>query len=316
MDIPKVAVIIPAKGRAPHLKKCLASVLGLNYPYFDTIVVDDGLDENAKRDIDAYAEQVKVLSSSQQGPSFARNVAAHFTDAEFLAFTDSDCLVDRDWLNQMLKGFQYGPETAACGGVQRLPPEASRFEAHVFSFMRKIGFLTDYIRSAAEDKIIAVAHNASCNVMYRRDIFLKENGFLQGLWPGEDVEFDHRLTRNGHTVVFNPHALVEHHRPDSLPGFCRMMYRYGKAQGFLVRRYGIFRKIQLVPLAGFLIILFFLGLGIFSPTALTPALVVMVAVCLVYFRGFLLLGLFIFAGFCWHAGFCFGLGSGFSKSKR
>lgn len=90
--------------------------------------------------------------------------------------------------------------------------------------------------------------------MYRRDIFLQEGEFLEGLWPEEDVELDYRIRKKGYKIVFNPRAVVYHYRPKTLRSFLKMMHRYGHAQGFLVRRYGIFRKIQILPFVNLLIL--------------------------------------------------------------
>jgi GT2 family glycosyltransferase len=148
----------------------------------------------------------------------------------------------------LLLGFQEFPQAVACGGIQRLPQDATDFQKKVFFFMKRVGFITEYMRKAKQKKIKEVNHNASCNVIYRKDAFLSEGGFLEGLWPGEDVELDYRLSKRGYKLVFNPQAIVYHYRPRDLKSFLKMMYRYGLAQGFLVKKYGIFRKIQLVPL--------------------------------------------------------------------
>ncbi len=169
------------------------------------------------------------------------------TDVEFLAFTDSDCIVDKNWLTELLKGFREYPEAVSCGGAQKLPEDATNFEKKVFLFMKKAGFFSEYARQAKDANITEVNHNASCCVMYKREVFLKEGGFLEGLWPGEDVELDYRLREKGYKLLFNPRAVIYHYRSKSLKSFLKMMDRYGRAQGYLVRKYGIFRKIQLVP---------------------------------------------------------------------
>ncbi|UCC95886.1 MAG: glycosyltransferase, partial [Candidatus Omnitrophota bacterium] len=205
-------------------------------------------------------ERIKVLKSDRRGPSYARNLAARSTRAELLAFTDSDCIVARDWLSQLLKGFKEYPDAVSCGGAQEIPQDATNFERRVFSFLKKTGFIAEYMRKVTSASILReVNHNPSCNVMYKRDAFLKEGGFLEGLWPGEDVEFDYRLKKQGYTLVFNPQAIVYHYRPQDTKSFCTMMRRYGASCGFLTRRYGFFRKLQFFPLgiAAILIFLFF-----------------------------------------------------------
>lgn len=271
MNDGKICVIIPANNSTPHIINCLESVLATAYHNFEVYFIDDGLAKEAKDLLAVYRGRIKIIESKQRGPSFARNLAARSTDAQFLAFTDSDCLVDKNWLQELLKGFYKFPEAVSAGGAQGLPYDATPFERKVFIFMKKAGIVADYMRKASTDSIRIVGHNPSCNVMYRRDIFLKEGGFLEGLWPGEDVELDHRLIKKGYKLLFNPKAVVYHYRPKRLIPFLCSMYRYGDSCGFLTRRYGIFRKIQLVPfILACLSIVFFLC--IFFKSVLLPSI--------------------------------------------
>jgi cellulose synthase/poly-beta-1,6-N-acetylglucosamine synthase-like glycosyltransferase len=305
----KICIIIPARGSSMTIGKCLHSLLNLDYLNFEIIVVDDGLDESSLESLNEFRNRVKVLNSHSRGPSYARNLAARNTDADFLAFTDSDCIVDKNWLGELLKGFKEYPEAAACGGIQKLPEDATEFERKVFLFMRKAGFITDYMRKAKGNNIIEVNHNPSCNVMYKRDIFLREGGFLEGLWPGEDVEFDYHLRKKGYKIVFNPKGVVYHYRPRELRAFLRMMYRYGWAQGFLVRKCGFFRKIQFLPLMSLCIpalFLFSLFSGfLFHFLAFT---LILLFSLFIYFNFNLFIFFIIFPGFLsWHLGFFKGL---------
>jgi len=245
----KVAVIIPVRGKAVYLKKCLDSIFNLNYKDLEIIVVDDGIDNNSKNILDNFKDKIKILNSNFKGPSFARNLAAKSTDAEFIAFIDSDCIAHKDWINELLLGFEKFPFAVSCGGAQYLPDDSNSFEKRVFLFMEKANFISDYAHSFKD--IVKVSHNPSYNVMYKRECFLKEGGFKEGLWPAEDVEFDWRLIKKGYTLIFNPKAIVYHYKPKNLKDFLKMMYRYGFSQGYLVKMYGFFRKIHFVPLLFF-----------------------------------------------------------------
>lgn len=312
---PKISIIIPAKGECPHLGACLSSVLNSNYQNFDIIVVDDGLSGKAILALEKYNGKIRILTSNGKGPSCARNLAAKDTDSEFIAFTDSDCIVDKDWLIHLLAGFKKYPDAISCGGKQELPQDTGDFEKKVFLFMQKTGFLTDYMRIVKNNEIIEVYHNASCNVMYKKVAFLKEGGFLESLWPGEDTELDYRLSKKKYKTVFNPKAIVYHYRPKDLKSFSRMMYRYGWAQGFLVKKYGIVRKIQFLPLlfAVFslsLLILVFLHKTLFALYILFSAILI----TLYYFRLNLnILSLSFLALIFWNSGF---MGYFLSSRKR
>ena len=299
----KICIVVPVRGDSDVFRKCVSSLLDLDYENYEIIIVDDS--EKGIIERTSFPQEIEVGNSFTKGPSYARNLAAKNTDAEFLAFTDSDCIVDKNWLKALMKGFEEYPNAAACGGMQRLPQDAAEFERKVFLFMKKAGFITDYMRKARKPGIAEVNHNASCNVIYRRNIFLKEGGFLEGLWPGEDVELDYRLKKKGYKIVFNPKAVVYHYKPKDIKSFSLMMYRYGSAQGFLLRRYGVFRKIHLLPfMTLFILFLIISGAILNFLVWLFMCLVFAGIISLLYFKFDLKVFLLALTGFLyWHAGF-------------
>lgn len=312
----KICVIVPVKGFAEKIDKCINSIVSTEYPHLDIIVVDDGMELLALEKLEQFKNRIRILKSSSCGPAHARNIAAASTDAEFIAFTDSDCVVEQSWINELLRGFEEFPEIAACGGAQRIPADAAPFEKSVFLFMKKCGLVSDYTRTAKSSAITKVNHNPSCSVMYRRDIFLKENGFLEGLWPGEDVELDYRLRRLGYQLVFNPRAIVYHYKPGNLKSFCQMMYRYGFAQGFLVKKYGAFRKIHYLPLLLLIVTVPpFLNISLKVKLFYLSVLAFGFLLTLVYSKGtFSTFTLFFLTVLNWHYGFFRGLFGRMRKS--
>lgn len=301
-----IAVIVPAKAMPQKLKECIGSILNLGYPDLEVIVVDDGLEKEALGVLDSFKGRVKVLKSDSCGPSAARNLAARYTAKEYIAFTDSDCIVDRGWLEELTRGFREYPQAAACGGIQKLPEDSTGFEKKVFLFMRKAGLITDYIRKAKHSRIYEVNHNPSCNVMYRREIYLKEGGFLEGLWPGEDVEFDYRLKKKGYKLFFNPDAVVYHYKPKTWNSFLRMMYRYGFTQGALVTKYGMFRRIHYFPILSLMFLFLFLLLMFVGKAFALWFIFGVLFFSWFYFLNYFSFILFVSGSLSWNLGFMAG----------
>jgi cellulose synthase/poly-beta-1,6-N-acetylglucosamine synthase-like glycosyltransferase len=250
MSQPFVSVVIPGKNAEKTLKKCLDSVMTLNYPCYEVIFVNDGSIDSTVDILNTY-KNIKVITTNGVGPSIARNMAVTLAAGEYVAFTDADCIVNKDWLSELLKGFK-DEKTAGVGGIQKSPDDETYFGSMVQEFLSIFGFIGDYLKSGRE--FIQTKHNPSCNVMYRKSILVEVNGFRAGLWPGEDVELDYRITKRGYKLVYSPLAIVYHYRSSNLKGFSHMMFRYGRAQGILVALHGFFRLVQSVPV--FLIILF------------------------------------------------------------
>lgn len=304
MNYPFVSVIIPVRNGQYTLGKCIDSVFELDYGNYEVIVVNDASVDNTAEIVSGYPN-LKILNTSGIGPSGARNLAVEQAEGEFIAFSDADCLLDKYWLRELLKGFT-NEKIAGVGGTQKSPDDDSEFGKRVNDFLGTAGFITDYIKSGLGSR--RVKHNPSCNVMYRKSTLIEVGGFLEGLWPGEDVELDYRIRKKGYLLMFNPKAIVFHYRPNNFRDFSKMMFRYGKSQGILVRKYGFFRKVHFVPLVIILLVLFLFYNAPFGSLLLAFIAMAIVLKLIKKPKKFPFMGwLFLITIFNWNFGFLYGL---------
>ncbi len=290
-------------------------MLSIDYPDYEIIVVDDGSSDKTLEIAKSFSpDRIKIIVSTGKGPSVARNIGVAKSTGEIVAFTDSDCIVDPCWLPELVRVFQMYPEASSVGGKQKVPAGATWFEKKVFEFMFSVGFMTDYVHSNIGGEIIAVGHNPSCCSAYRRNDFLMAGGFPENLWPGEDVELDYKISSKGGKILWNPAAIVFHHRPGNLSAFTRMMFRYGAAQGILVKMHGFNRKIQFLPIVSIFSFIAF-GLGCRKNPSLSIFLSCLFFIfSLAFFRfDFFIWGLAIVAFFSWQIGFFLGVTKGMEK---
>lgn len=258
---PLVSVIVAARNAAPTLGACLASIARLDYPHVEVLVADDGSTDDTAAI--ARAAGARVVHAAGTGPAAARNLAVAASGGQVIAFTDADCEVPPDWLSVLVAALDR-PGVASAGGGQiqvfgsgRDP----RADAAIEAFFRLASFFFEYSRDGGTPR--SVAHIASCNSAYRRDAFLEVGGFTPGLFPGEDVDLDYRLRQRGYRAWFVPSVRVRHHRPGGWAGFMRMMRRYGRGQGVLIRLHGPFRPAHAVPPA--LVLALVAQAGLFVP---------------------------------------------------
>lgn len=101
------SIIVCTYNRQYYLKKCIASLLKIDYPIFEIIVVNDGSTDGTKEFLDAINNnKIKAIHHKHnQGLSSARNNGIKLATYDFIAFTDDDCVVDKNWLNELSKGF-------------------------------------------------------------------------------------------------------------------------------------------------------------------------------------------------------------------
>jgi len=242
----RVTVVIAARNAAGTIEACLRSIAAA-HPGTAIVVADDGsTDQTAQV---ARRLGARVVEASGAGPSAARNQGVGAASSPLVAFTDADCTVEPGWLDALVEALD-GEGVAAAGGrqINAVGGRVTSPPAIVLgALFRLAALVSDYTRSSGPRR--DVPHNASCNSLYRRSVFLDAGGFRVGLWPGEDVDLDRRIRRRGYRLAYAPGAVVIHHRPADPGWLSAMMRRYGRAQGQLVRIHGPFRLLHAVPAA-------------------------------------------------------------------
>jgi glycosyltransferase involved in cell wall biosynthesis len=101
------SVIVCTYNRLTYLKKCVDSLLSLQYPLYEIVIVNDGSTDGTKQFLELLTdERVRVIHhDSNRGLSHARNTGIKYARYDILAFTDDDCIVSPDWLIELSKGF-------------------------------------------------------------------------------------------------------------------------------------------------------------------------------------------------------------------
>jgi GT2 family glycosyltransferase len=221
---PKVSVVVCAYNAESTMAPCLDSLRDLRYPAYEVVVVDDGSTDRTGRIADGY-EGIHVIHQENKGLSAARNVGIAASTGEIIAFTDSDCVVDPDWLHYLVATFLSSGQAAA-GGPNLPPPEDSLVASCVAAAPG--GPLHVLLNSEEAE------HIPGCNMAFRREA-LEEIGGFDPIYraAGDDVDVCWRLQEHGYRIAFSPAAIVWHFRRNTVKAYIGQQRGYGKAEGLL-----------------------------------------------------------------------------------
>jgi len=228
---PFVSVIVCSYNGGPTLASCLDSLGKLNYPEYEVILVDDGSTDDTSY-IAAQFPWVRYIHQSNQGLSHARNTGAAAAKGEVFAYTDSDCMVDPDWLYYLI-GTLVSGDYAGVGGPNVTPPAKSWIQACVAAAPGGPShvLLTD----------VVAEHIPGCNMAFYRWAFEGVGGFdTEYRKAGDDVDFCWRIQQAGWVIAFSPTAIVWHYRRFTLRAFLRQQDGYGEAESLLRFKHLIF----------------------------------------------------------------------------
>ena len=222
-ETPRVSVIVCSYNGGRTLDQCLRSLLALDYPDYEVIVVDDGSTDDTRAILARYPE-VRALHQPNEGLSVARNAGLRAATGDIIAYTDSDCFADPDWLTHLVYQLQHSG-SAAVGGPN-LTPEDGWAAACVAACP---GQPTHVLES---DQV--AEHIPGCNMAFRREALEAINGF-DPLYrkAGDDVDVCWRLQQAGSWITFAPGAFVWHHRRQNPRAFLRQQAGYGEAEALL-----------------------------------------------------------------------------------
>ena len=228
---PFVSVIVCSYNGAKTLAACLQSLGNLNYSDYEVILVDDGSTDNTAQIAEQFPH-VRYIYQKNHGLSHARNTGAAAAQGEVLAYTDSDCMADVDWLYYLI-GTLLSGEFAGVGGPNITPPAQNWIQACVAASPGGPShvLLTDTIAE----------HIPGCNMAFYRSAFENIGGFdTEYHRAGDDVDFCWRLQQSGCVIGFSPTALVWHHRRFTLRAFLKQQEGYGEAESLLRFKHLIF----------------------------------------------------------------------------
>ena len=225
---PRVSVVVCAYNAERTMFDCLASLERLNYPDYEVIVVNDGSKDGTLAISESFP-YCRIISQENKGLSVARNVGAEAATGEIVAYTDSDCVADPDWLNYLV-GTMEAKGLAACGGPNFSPTETRLVpEAVAASPGAPCHVLLD-------DEI--AEHITGCNMAFRRDVLLGIGGFDPIFHAaGDDVDFCWRLQDAGHTIGYSAAAFVWHFRRNTVKAYIGQQKGYGKAEALVYGRH-------------------------------------------------------------------------------
>jgi len=218
------SVIIPVYNAEKHLQELFDALANQTFTAFEIILVDDGSLDGSHKMCKKFSktskQKIRTLQQENQGPAAARNNGADASKGKIVVFLDSDCIPRKDWLSEMLAPFTDSEVAGVQGAYETSNKDSlvARYVGYEIAFRHK--------GMGGRD---AVDWIGSFSAAYRRDVFTGVGGFDTFFSDAnaEDPELSYRMQDMGHTLVFNPKAVVAHHHPDSLGKYLRQQFFRG-----------------------------------------------------------------------------------------
>lgn len=184
-----ISVIVPVYNTDNYLIECLDSIINQTYNDLEIILIDDGSTDNSSRICDEYDSKyanVRVVHKENEGVSVARNLGIEISNGEYIAFVDSDDVIDDNYFENLLTALlQTDSEISACALKREYTSTIKKQHlilSSVISFDSK-----EQVLESITDKQNSIEGYA-CNKLYKRSV-LKDVRFDKNISMCEDSLF-------------------------------------------------------------------------------------------------------------------------------
>ena len=248
-----LTVAICTRDRPELLEVCLASILSLRETAsspFGVLVVDNAPSTSATLDLVERLQGVRYVLEPRPGLDFARNRVLDEVTTALVAFVDDDAAVDHGWISGLEDAWAHDPLAVCVTGLV-LPYELAT-DAQVafegFGGFRR-GFQRVRYAGLSIDRfprypLWAGMFGSGCNMAFRVEPLRRLGGFDEALDTGPplpgggDLDVFYRVVRAGHSLVYEPRALIFHRHRKELRALRHQYWTWGTSfMAFLHKTY-------------------------------------------------------------------------------
>jgi GT2 family glycosyltransferase len=230
MKKPSVTVLVTVKNSVSTIKKCIDSILKLNYPKkkYSIFVVDAFSTDGTWEILKKYGKKIR-LERVRGNIATGHNYMIKRCNTDFVALTDADCVVDENWLKYLIDAFK--PEVIAAGGTPKTLSENNK--------------LQELIGRELEDRfkrfpkyVIRLPTMSLCI----RTEYAKKYLFDEKFDVAQETDWGFRISKVG-KIAFVPKAVIYHYHRSTFKTFFKQQYTYGKFAFSLYSRGGNAKRV-------------------------------------------------------------------------
>lgn len=195
-----VSVIVPVYNTAQYLEQCILSICDQTCRELEIIAVDDGSTDGSGALLDELAEKdhrIRVIHQHNGGVSAARNAGIAVAHGDYLAFVDSDDLLEPDMYETLIKlAEEHQADIAHCG-YKKIQLDG------ITKDVQGTGRLLLQSSQEATECLLTGKYfvGSPCNKIYRRELFDGVR-FETALKINEDVLVNVLVFRKARKLVF------------------------------------------------------------------------------------------------------------------
>lgn len=212
---PEISIIIPVYNHVQVTLKCLLSIaLSNSQTNYEIIIIDDCSSDETPFLISRLSGIRLLRNPQNMGFLKSCNIAASYSNGEYLVFLNNDVIVLPGWLEALRETFKLFPNTGLVG-AKLLNRDGTLQEAGGIIWEDGTGWNYGRGKNPFDPKYNFAREVDYCSgacIMVPRYLWEELGGFDEHFSPAyyEDTDFAFRVRNAGYKVVYQPNAQVIH----------------------------------------------------------------------------------------------------------
>lgn len=225
LGYPPVSIIVPAYNEGKLLHSTVHSLLQLDYPQYEIIVVDDGSKDDTRQVARAmvgdygYA-RVKLVEKPNGGKSTALNAGIQVSEYDFVLCVDGDSQLSPNTLKEAIRHFRQ-PDIGAVAGNVKVD---NRY--NIWTTLQALEYVEGLNMARSAQSLFKLVNIIPGPLGLFRKKAIMDAGWYSSDTFAEDCDLTLKIIREGWRVEYEPRARSFTEAPEKLTDLLKQRYRW------------------------------------------------------------------------------------------
>lgn len=225
LSLPMVSLVVPAYNEGLVIEAAIRSLLVLDYPNYEIIVVDDGsTDDTYEKAMEvARASRkipVRVITKRNGGKAEALNTGMTVAAGEFVLNMDGDSKLSRNTLRACVRHFENPRVGAVAGNVKVINRE------NIWTNIQALEYVEGLAMARKAQSFMRVVNIIPGPLgMFRKTVLQQVGGYDHDTFA-EDCDLTLKILMRGWHIAYEPSAIAWVETPSRLLDLLKQRYRW------------------------------------------------------------------------------------------
>ena len=224
---PMVSILVPAYNEGKVIEASVKSLLSLDYPNYEVIIINDGSTDDTLKKILPFegkknGANVTIISKTNSGKAESLNRGLAVAKGQLIVGVDADSKLDSDTLKKLVRHFYDPTVGAVAGNVKVINRNNIWTKLQALEYIEGINFSR---RAQSFLRIVNIIPGAIG--MFRKKAILDAGGYSDDTFA-EDCDLTLKIISNNWKILHEGAAISETEAPETALDLFKQRYRWSR----------------------------------------------------------------------------------------